>query len=1415
MEVKKNVYRTGIDVGSTTLKLVIIEPESQKIIHQAYRRHKANIGEILSEELLAVEALFPGKTYMCTITGSAGMGISERLKIPFVQEVVSAVSVIGKSYRTTNVLIDLGGEDAKMVFFNNGQLPDIRMNGSCAGGTGAFIDQMADLLNVSPAELGVLAMKYEKIYPVASRCGVFAKTDIQNLISRHVPKADIAMSIFHAVALQTISSLAKGMDIKPVVLGIGGPLTFLPALRQAFEDLLGTEVALPQHSEYFSAYGAALQNEYVKTTIPNLLDMLKDNPKKSTDTLGHLFKSKSEYVKWKSERNIKEIETYTPAPGETLNCFLAIDSGSTTTKILVMNEDAKIVYTFYDKNNGNSLATAVGGLRCFYQEMREKNISINVLASTATGYGEDLLRSALNMDYGIVETTAHLSGAQYVNPDATFVLDIGGQDIKAIFIENGAIVNIEINEACSSGCGSFLQNFASTMNLSIEDFVDRACTADAPADLGSRCTVFMNSKVKQSLRDNAGIDNIAAGLAYSVVKNCLFKVLKMSNLKQLGDNIIVQGGTFRNDAVFRAIEILSGKQISSTDRPEIMGAFGAALYARKKWKENGKKTGFGGFDSLPDCDRIITKELSCKGCTNKCSVLRFTFENGNICYAGNKCEKVFYSKNTAPNKGFNAFELKNDLLFNRKKEGEKEKNNLPVIGIPRVLNMFENYPFWYELLVECGFRIVISPESTIDIYRKGAKFVMSDNICFPAKLVQGHIISLSEEGVDRIFYPIIIKEEKEFDNSVNSYNCPIVSGYPDVVRSSIDTEDRLRLPFDKPVINFVSDKALMDGCWDYVKQFGIGRERFRKAFDKALKAREMFLQQLVGEQKARFMAAQEKGELCFVVAGRPYHADPLVHQKTGQTLSDMGVNVFTDDVFRHSESDGFTGLRLVSQWAYPNRVVQAAMEVAKLPKNVQLVQLNSFGCGPDSFFIDETADVLRKAGKNHTVIRIDEIASGGSIRLRLRSLVESLQSSRKEKSEEGQQGYQGKYTENDREKTILVPWFADHLSPFIPVMASFAGYKMENLPKSSKSSSDKGLYYGNNEVCYPSILILGDIIDALQSGKYNPEDVVVAVTQTGGQCRATNYLSQIKAGLSRAGFGNIPVLAISSGKVFQNDQSSFRIPYIKFLNIMLYSIACADALQNMYSRISARERVKGQAKALFDTYISRCVEAAAAKDHHTLLKILKEAVEDFNRVPVITEKQFISVGLVGEIYVKYNDHGQANISQWLRSQNIEVITPPVVDFLMQFFVNSKVNSDNRISRTNMITIFLSPLFRMYIDKRMNDVDRLMQSFHYYEKNENIFVKARYASEILDLSNQFGEGWMIAAEVASFVRRGINRIICIQPFGCIANHVVAKGVEKRIKKLYPGVNLLFLDIDSGIAEVNIHNRLRFLIENNGG
>ncbi len=1414
-------YRIGIDAGSTTIKFVALDVATGEVAFSSYQRHFADIKSCLEKQFAELTAKLGSEAlYSICLTGSAGIGLSERSGLPFVQEVLACSATMKELNKDDFTLIDIGGEDSKMVFFRKGKSPDIRMNGSCAGGTGAFIDQMATLLNIQPKEMSDAAANFKQLYPIASRCGVFAKTDIQNLLSRRLPLSDISASIFNAVAMQTMTTLARGADIITPILCTGGPLTFLPSLRQAFvrvmklrpEDL----IILP-HAEVATARGAALSADTKATlSAAEILSKLsKDVHVIGEQFLAPLFKDEADYDTWKENINVRELRYANIKEGEENEVFMGIDSGSTTTKFLITNTDGAILFKSYANNDGNPLLKVEQALRAFFDTLKEKNATAKFLGSCVTGYGEDLIKAALNLDYGIVETMAHFKAAHYVASDVSFILDIGGQDIKSIFIRNGAVANIELNESCSSGCGSFLQGFAGMMNISLGEFAEKACKAKHPCDLGTRCTVFMNSKVKEALRQDTDPGDIAAGLAISVVKNCLYKVLKLQNLNKLGDTIVVQGGTFKNKAVLRALEILSGKQVYTTDAPELMGAYGAALYAIDQYKIDSKTSSFDGEATLATLSNITTDIVQCKGCTNNCQVVRFRFPNGNLSFAGNKCERIFHSKAKGSRQGENQIEAKYKYVFanaNTKTADIDLKEN-KYIGIPRVLNMFENYPFWHALFTEAGFVPILSDESNTQLYRGGIFSVMSDNICFPAKLTNGHIMNLISKGVGRIFYPLVIMEQKEHQYDTNCFNCPVVSGYPDVIRSAVNPEQRYGIHFDTPVVSFKDEKAVFDSCYRYLHTLGVKKQTVKRAVKKAVAAKFEVRNNLITTEKQILNKAIENGTMLFVMTGRPYHVDPLINQRVAQIVTDLGADIISDDIFREEENQCLE-MNYISQWTYPNRVIHAAHGVARLPLNVQLIQINSFGCGPDSFLMDEASNILNAAGKNHTVIRVDEISSPGSVRLRLRSLIESLKQSAALNSSVKQMDYKAlhnSFTEKEKqERTVLIPWFSDSLSPIFPAFFKRLGFNFRNLPKPDEESIQYGLKYGHNEVCYPATLVLGDIMKFLVNHSDERDKYVVGITQTGGQCRATNYLALIKNAMITAGFSDVPVLSLNTGTAYGNEQPAFTADTKLALTLALKMLHFSEFLAAMQRSMVVREKVKGTSKAIMDKYLALCIDYIEQKKENKLIDLLSEAIDEYNAIS-ITDVQPRVVGLVGEIYIKYNSFGQLHISQWLQEQGIEVVVPSIFSFLLQFFVNDKVNHKNNIERTTFIGRRFQDLLRLYISSRDKKWDKVKRKFRFYRPETNIFEQAKDASNVLNLVNQFGEGWLIAGEVMELSREGVSKVVCLQPFGCIANHIVARGIENRLRKVCPQTGMLFLDIDSSVAKVNLENRLHFLVD----
>ncbi len=1409
-------YKVGIDVGSTTAKIAILD-NNNNLIHYEYVRHNTKIHETVNLLIKNSLTKIGNSKIKITITGSAGIGISEKTGMPFIQEVVASTEVVKKRYSQVKTLIDIGGEDSKMILFYEKKSPDIRMNGSCAGGTGAFIDQIASLMNIPIIEFNELAKNYSQIYPIASRCGVFAKTDVQNLLSRKIKKEDIAASVFHAVAIQTINTLARGFDIVPKVMFTGGPFAFLSELSTTFiRDLKLdiSDIVIPENPALLPAIGAALSdNKFDYTSLQeqyNNIEKASNIVIKPKNRLKPLFKSKADFENWNNEKIRTKVPKVHIKDYKSQDCYIGIDSGSTTTKISVIGTNKELLYNYYTNSKGNPIDSVKKGLFEFSEILKKYNKKIDVKYTAVTGYGEDLIKTALGIDLGIVETIAHFMAAKHFNKDVSFIMDIGGQDMKAIFVENGVVNRIDLNEACSSGCGSFVETFSNSLGHKIGDFANLACQAQAPADLGTRCTVFMNSKVKQSLRENAKTEDIAAGLSISVIKNALFKVLKLRDITDLGDNIVVQGGTFRNPSILKALENLTEKKVICTDIPEQMGAYGAALAAIDEYSKNKLETKFVEIDKLDDIDKYKSKHLVCKACENRCAVTQFKFNNNNTYYSGNKCEKVFYNKGFKAEKGQNLYDYKYKLLFNR--DVQKNENTKITIGIPRVLNFYENYPFWNKLLTESGFKIELSSTSTMKLYEIGLGTVMSDSICFPAKLVHGHISDLINKKVDRIFYPNVIFQANEFNEAENHFNCPIVSGYSDVVKSAINPQKKYNIPVDSPIISFKDVNMLKKACYNYLKSLGVKKSVFNKAFALSLDAQKKFKNDMNQKTKQVINSAKKNNELLIVLAGRPYHADPLINQKTPDILSDLGAHVIPDDSVPRFEENGLNDLQIITQWSYPNRIYNAAQWTASMPNNVQFVQFNSFGCGPDAITIDESVEILKAKGKNHTLIRIDEITSTGSVRLRLRSMLESLRirgNSYKLKS--NARITTRNFEKEDKQKTIIAPYFAEIYSDLFPSIFKVAGYKYINLPKPDKESVQYGLRYANNEICYPATIIIGDIIKALKSDNYNLNDIAVGISQTGGQCRASTYLSLIKKGMIASGFKDIPIVAVGTAGKTINPQPGFDIDWNDILPITFMAMLYGDSIAKMYYSMVVREKNKGESKKLLDKYINEVKYYIENKDIKGVYNLLEKAVIEFNRI-VIYDKHYPKIGIVGEIFVKYNSFGNQYIVEWLIEQGVEVVVPPILDFFMQEFVNVGVNRKLNLAKNSTVT----KLFLWYLEKKanrhINSAEKILKKFKFYNPHHKIRYLAKKAEEILSLSNQFGEGWLIPAEISMFAEEGVNNVISVQPFGCIANHVISKGIEKKIKDLFPNMNLLFLDFDDGASEVNILNRLHFMLKN---
>ncbi len=1444
----EDFFRAGLDVGSTTAKMVVINAQG-KIVYSRYERHNAKVKELVSSYLDEIGQKLPNIRLSLCVTGSVGMSTAETLNAEFVQEVVAATVFARNRFPQAKALIDIGGEDAKVVFFN-GKGTELRMNGNCAGGTGAFIDQMSVLMGCDNQQMNELALQSTHLYPMAARCGVFAKTDIQNLMARNLPKTDIAASIFHSIAVQTVTTLSHGCDFSAPILLCGGPLTFLPALRKAFADYLNmapSDFIVLEEGNLIPALGCAIRSE---NATPVSLNKLKErlNTTSGSDhasscerelkvdveeKLYPLFESEEKHQAWLRSKDRYTTKVHPLRKGDE-QVVIGIDSGSTTTKIIAMRakgENAgQIVFSDYSMNLGNPIKAVKEGLRRLKAKASDAGADIHVVGSCSTGYGEELIKAAFNLDSGIIETMAHYRAAEKLMPDVSFILDIGGQDMKAIFVDNGAVTRMELNEACSSGCGTFIQTFAKGLGYQIEDFAKAACQGCNPCDLGTRCTVFMNSKVKQVMREGATVEDIAAGLSYSVVRNCLFKVLKLHGNDDLGAHIVVQGGTMKNDSVVRAFEILTGKEVARSNMPEMMGAYGCALHAMTDiaTKEQHRNSS---VDDLLDMSEYDTKLLNCKGCENHCFVTRYLFAGDRKFYSGNKCERVFNNKGNDNVKGDNIYTYKYHLLFDRYKEqnnttDDKPKKAKTIVAIPRILNMYENFPFWHALFTTAGFEVVLSSESNFHRYESALGSVMSDNICFPAKLVHSHVkelderLAASQNQCKFIFMPYVVFEHQDDDRNINSYNCPIVSAYSDVIKSAMS----LRTEIVSPVINFRDEKLLVKQLDSFLKGYGISVKTRKKALDAAVKAQNEYMEAINGKAKEILANSRRQHRLTILLAGRPYHTDPLIQHKLSEMIASLGVNVISDDIVRNDMQTGTGDTYLVRQWAYMNRIIKAGQWCATQPDDVHFIQMTSFGCGPDSFIQDEIRHIMSINGKPYTLLKIDDVSNVGSLRLRVRSLIESL-NGKTGKGKVADRDMNNERTTNEasvkpQNKKILAPYFTEYLTPLLTPLCKLLGWDVEVLPPSDITSAELGLKYANNEVCYPATLIVGDFVKALRSGKYNPEEISAVMTQTGGQCRATNYAALIRRALDANGFKNVPLITLGVSTSASDDKEqdgALDVPWLKMAPIIVMTFIYGDTISKLYhgsvSRLKKDAIIVGgqfsnKAELLREKYLSAAAKPILENDPKGLTRLIAQAAKDFD--DITADKELPAVGIVGEIFLKFNPFAHQFLERRIIKSGCEVVPPLLLPFFLQEFVNTIVQKHMGLKCSNVPDFLIKSAYSL-IWRRQKKVNRIASRFRYFRPFTNIFDEAKDVNGIVSLAAQFGEGWLLPSDIISMVKQGVNNVASLQPFGCIANHIVSKGIEKKLKAMFPQLNLVSLDFDSGVSSVNVTNRLLLFLD----
>ncbi len=1393
--------RLGIDIGSTTVKVAVID-EKTKILFSEYKRHFANIKETLKELVDNAVAKLGNIEVAPTITGSGGLALAEVIGIPFEQEVVCVSEALTDYAPQTDVAIELGGEDAKIIYFTNGV--EQRMNGVCAGGTGSFIDQMASLLQTDATGLNTYAKDYDTIYPIAARCGVFAKTDIQPLINEGATKPNLAASIFQAVVNQTISGLACGKPIKGNVAFLGGPLHFMDQLKAAFIrtlNLTEEHIVDPSHSHLFAAVGAALQaKEDITFDLNDISGKLTADLEiaVAVDRLAPLFANEAEYDKFIDKQAKYKVKRGDLA-NYSRNCYLGVDAGSTTTKVALVAEDGSLLYDFYSSNNGSPLKTTMRALKEIYSILPE---GVKIVSGCSTGYGEALIKSALMLEHGEVETIAHYTAAAFFNPDVDCILDIGGQDMKCIKIKNQVVDNVMLNEACSSGCGSFIETFAKSLNYEIKDFAKIALFAESPIDLGSRCTVFMNSKVKQAQKEGASVADISAGLAYSVIKNALLKVIKLTDPKSLGKNIVVQGGTFYNDAVLRSFELISGREAIRPDIAGIMGAFGAALIARDRYEEGAETT-------MLDKEAIEnltyeTRMARCKGCTNSCLLTINKFSGGRQFISGNRCEQglgLKKNKNNVPN----LFDWKFNRLFDYEPLPEAEASR-GVIGVPRVLNMYENYPFWFTFLTKLKYRVILSPKSSRDIYTLGIESIPSESECYPAKIAHGHVMWLLKEGVKNIFYPCIPYERNETPDANNHYNCPIVTSYSENIKNNMEEIGDPDITYIRPFLALDNKQALKERLHrEFKKYTTITIEEISEAVDAAYAEDDKLKKEITAKGDETLAYLKESGKLGIVLAGRPYHLDPEINHGLPELINSYDIAVLTEDSVAHL-GEVERPLIVSDQWMYHSRLYKAANYV-KQADNLELIQLNSFGCGLDAVTTDCVSDILTKSGKIYTVLKIDEVSNLGAARIRIRSLISAVNVRRKQNFKPCPVSSaidRVEFTEDMKDYTVLVPQMSPiHFSMLEPAFRHM-GLNIVMLPDANKDMVDTGLKYVNNDACYPSLIVVGQLMYAINSGNYDTNKLAVVITQTGGGCRATNYVGFIRRALEKAGYGHIPVIALSVQGIEKNSGFKLNLTTAK---CALQALCYGDLFMRVLYRTRPYEKVKGSANKLHRKWEHRCIRAIQDGGKH-FKQIVQGIVKDFDELPLNEDVVKPRVGIVGEILVKFLPSANNNLVKLLEAEGAEAVMPDLLDFFMYCFYNNNykhefLGKDKKVARNANLGIWALEQFRKPMVKALKASKRFNPPVH-------ISHLAEYAKPIVSIGNQTGEGWFLTGEMIELIKSGAGNIVCCQPFACLPNHIVGKGVIKELRNAYPEANIVAIDYDPGASEVNQVNRIKLML-----
>ncbi len=1425
--------RLGLDIGSTTIKAILVDA-ADNIIFSRYERHLSHIQGSLTKILSELSAAFSSGSALITLTGSGAMLLSEHLRLPFVQEVIAASTAVRKVIPQADVAIELGGEDAKLTFLSGGI--DQRMNETCAGGTGAFIDQMATLLKTDAAGLNELASTHKTLYPIASRCGVFAKTDVVALLNEGASRHDIAASIFQAVVDQTIGGLACGRAIAGRVAFLGGPLNFLSELRRRFIETLKLEpqnIIFPERAEQFVAMGAALSaHGHEPVDFSDLLSRLnaleQGQLNEHSESMPRLFRSQEEYDAFITRHEIPVAQEDMSTVSGPL--FLGLDMGSTTVKAVLLDNEAKVLATRYMWGRGDALGAA---RTVVLDILRTIPDSAFIRQCAVTGYGAAMLRSALGFDIEEVETMAHFKAANHVLPGVSFILDIGGQDIKCMQVRKGNIQRIFLNEACSAGCGAFIETFAESLGFTVQEFTKAALWSAQPLDLGSRCTVFMNSKVRCAQKEGVAVEDIAAGLAYAVARNALYKVICIRNPEDLGDKVVVQGGAFINNALLRAFEVILGREVVRPPLPGLMGAFGAALIARER------------ADGMLSSTLLSLKELEaftaethtqrCMLCGNRCLLTVSAFPGGRQFVSGNKC----------PKGAGDAVQLSAPNLFAERYEKIFNYTPLPAdtaprgeIGIPRVLNMYENYPLWFTIFTELGYSVQLSSRSSRKLFESGLASIPSQTVCYPAKLVHGHVLDLIRRGVKRIFYPCIPKEGQEADQADNNFNCPIVCGYPQTVDLNVDDLAAQGVKMINPFLPLDNPRRLAARL---AEELDLPKSEVKRAVSKGFKE----IHRLRGEMATRaeevLSGVQASGGTAIVLAGRPYHLDPKVHHTIPDRIAQAGVAVLTVDDVMHLATP-LRGLRVVNQWTYHSRLYRAAAVVAERPY-CELIQLTSFGCGLDAITSEQVEEVLDAKQRVYTLIKVDEGSSLGAARLRVSSLL-ALIDERRRKEATGDNIRPAPPSERPAREhehlthatletmfpetmpqdtdssladcapvfsgemrethTILAPQLSPTHFQFIAAVMQAEGYNLAILPDVDTETIEIGLKYVNNDLCYPAIITIGQLVQALTSGNYDLERTALVMSQTGGVCRATNYISCLRKAVIDAGFGHIPILSFNM-EGFGNNPG-FKITG-SMLRRMAYGGVYGDLLQRLTCRARPYELTPGAVDALAEHWAAKFQDVLKDGGRGAFTRAIRDTVADFEHIP-LGRMDRARVGIVGEILLKYHPAANNRVASVIESLGGEVVPTDLMDFFLYCAYGDIADREllhGKWSRAAMARTVIA-----YVEWLRDDVRKALAGSKRFTPPGQFMHLAEHGRNIGSLGQCAGEGWLLTAEMADFLENDVPNILCVQPFGCLPNHIIGRGMFKEIKRRYPHANLAAVDYDPGASQGNQINRIRLLM-----